>query len=228
MMQNHAMSRMTMTAALTLMFNITDMEGQPLEIQKSVELLKQAEENSRNFRIWKNVGLANKILELLDAIPARGETHTPYDKIFLLDVLIDILPCSDVPRLTLSVLKRMLALFDITETGDTDGYEEPIEREWIEDSYRKWTEYIDVENVGADEWGKKYGRHLRFDPVERTEEWEMLYEHAESEIEAEIEPDCPRGMGFCHYYWSVKRNVLKKYGIDWRSPSGMNPGVMFD
>ena len=37
-----------------------------------------------------------------------------------------------------------------------------------------------------------------------------------------------RGMGFCFSYWSMKRAVLAKYGIEWRSPRTMNPRVLFD
>ena len=41
--------------------------------------------------------------------------------------------------------------------------------------------------------------------------------------------DEPRGMGFCFLYWNTKANVLSEYyGIEWRSPAIMNPGVMFD
>ena len=36
-------------------------------------------------------------------------------------------------------------------------------------------------------------------------------------------------MGFCFAYWHTKREVLSDdYGIEWRSPNIMNPGVIFD
>jgi F-type H+-transporting ATPase subunit b len=36
-------------------------------------------------------------------------------------------------------------------------------------------------------------------------------------------------MGFCFEYWSKKSELLSsKYGIEWRSPSLMNPRVLFD
>ena len=35
-------------------------------------------------------------------------------------------------------------------------------------------------------------------------------------------------MGFCHSYWSAKRAALARRGIEWRSPSAMNPRVIFD
>ena len=51
-------------------------------------------------------------------------------------------------------------------------------------------------------------------------------------MEAELErrfANAPRHMGFCFHYWSAEKELLKeKYDIEWRSPSQMNPGVMFD
>ena len=70
--------------------------------------------------------------------------------------------------------------------------------------------------------------HLKVDPVEYTESWEKIIDDVEAEIDSMLEHE-PRGMGFCFHYWSVKKNLLsEKYGIEWRSPALMNPGVMFD
>ncbi len=36
-------------------------------------------------------------------------------------------------------------------------------------------------------------------------------------------------LGGCHKFWEIKKQILKKdYGIDWLSPSELNPFVMFD
>lgn len=204
------------------------MERYPEQIQESVKLLKQMQQNSQEFAMWKNIRLARQVIELLDSTPDRGEHHTPYDKIFLLDILSENIPVSDLPRFTLSILKRMLTLFATVQDADYADYDDPIERECVENSCKKWTDYIDIEHMSADEWCKKYSCHLRFDPIERTEQWEAMYEQIEAETDAKIDADMPRGMGFCHYYWSVKTSVLKRHGIDWRSPSAMNPRVMFD
>lgn len=70
--------------------------------------------------------------------------------------------------------------------------------------------------------------HLRKDPVEYSVDWERIYYDVEDELDR-ILADTQRGMGFCFKYWSVKHDLLKKkYGIEWRSPSQMNPRVMFD
>lgn len=68
---------------------------------------------------------------------------------------------------------------------------------------------------------------LKSDPVEWTALWEQVIDDVDMEVAEELK-DEPGGMGFCHMVWSVRRRVLSKYGIDWRSPSTMNRGVMFD
>ena len=70
--------------------------------------------------------------------------------------------------------------------------------------------------------------HLRMDPVEYSWEWEKIYYDVEAELDRRL-ANVPRQMGFCFQYWAMKRELLmEKYGIDWRSPSQMNPRVMFD
>ena len=70
--------------------------------------------------------------------------------------------------------------------------------------------------------------HLRTDPVEYSWEWEKIYYDVEAELDRRL-VNVPRQMGFCFQYWAMKRELLmEKYGIDWRSPSQMNPRVMFD
>ena len=70
--------------------------------------------------------------------------------------------------------------------------------------------------------------YLRRDPVEYTRDWEEIYYDMIDEVEARL-ADVPRHMGFCFRYWDEEKRVLReKYGIDWNTPSQMNPGVMFD
>ena len=74
---------------------------------------------------------------------------------------------------------------------------------------------------------------------DRTKSWESVsgddlvagkvYEIHGSQLTVNsIDKDEPRGMGFCFNYWSAKRAALARRGIQWRSPSAMNPRVMFD
>lgn len=70
--------------------------------------------------------------------------------------------------------------------------------------------------------------HLRRDPVEYTWRWERICYDVEDELDRRL-ANVPRHMGFRFRYWSMKRELLEeKYGIEWRSPSQMNPGVIFD
>ncbi|MDE6410553.1 MAG: hypothetical protein K2K81_09990 [Muribaculaceae bacterium] len=70
--------------------------------------------------------------------------------------------------------------------------------------------------------------HLRRDPVEYTDKWEEIIYDAEEELDRRF-ANHRKGMGFCFMYWNAKQDLLKeKYGIEWRSPSQMNPRVMFD
>lgn len=70
--------------------------------------------------------------------------------------------------------------------------------------------------------------HLRQDPVEFTYRWEDIYYDVEKRLDDRF-ANAPRQMGFCFMYWNAKRELLKEeYGIDWKSPSQMNPRVMFD
>ena len=66
------------------------------------------------------------------------------------------------------------------------------------------------------------------DPVEQTPEYQKIADELEALIDEELK-DVPRGLGFCHIYWSVKKRILKeKYNIDWRSPAERYPFIRFD
>ena len=71
------------------------------------------------------------------------------------------------------------------------------------------------------------GNDLRYDAVEDT----LHFMEIEDEVMEEIERKRGklRFMGACHLIWMEKKHILKeKYGIDWRSPSELNPDAMFD
>lgn len=71
---------------------------------------------------------------------------------------------------------------------------------------------------------------MRRDPIEQTEEFKKLIEKLQPELDAidkEIE-ERDIGMGACHIYWAKKKELLRKHGVDWKSPKDMNPNIMFD
>ena len=88
-------------------------------------------------------------------------------------------------------------------------------------------DYIDTEHVSDEEFRERYHRHLKADPIERTPLWEEIYSEVEEECDRRL-GDTRRGMGFWFAYWSTLATVLSEHGIQWHSPSEMNPRVMFD
>lgn len=114
-----------------------------------------------------------------------------------------------------------LALFDQVDESQIDR----ISAEDIRESLQKLKDYID-ESISMEEFCQKYSRHLKFDPVERSERWEeIIYEVSEKAIEECGEPGY---MGYCFGYWQALSSILSSYGIEWKSPQRMNPRVMFD
>jgi tetratricopeptide (TPR) repeat protein len=76
--------------------------------------------------------------------------------------------------------------------------------------------------------GSMYKYSRKEDPVEYTEKYLDILIELETKIGEAVKDTYP-GRGFCHRYWRVKEEILKKdYGIKWKSPAKMNPGVMFD
>ncbi len=69
---------------------------------------------------------------------------------------------------------------------------------------------------------------LKHDPVEDAPEYKAIEEQVEREIQEELGDEPRSCRGFCHRYWAVKREVLARHGIEWRSPAVMNPRVKFD
>lgn len=80
---------------------------------------------------------------------------------------------------------------------------------------------------------------LNVDPVEHTPEYKAIEDQVEREIQEILDEEDrdfieehgyrpKRGMGFCHHYWAIKREVLARHGIEWRSMAEMNKRVLFD
>lgn len=68
---------------------------------------------------------------------------------------------------------------------------------------------------------------LKHDPIEDTPEFQAIKDEVERKVVARVGK--PSGMGYCHKYWYAKAQILREeYGITWRSPAIMNPGVIFD
>lgn len=190
---------------------------------------------------WKGIPEAHEAFELMrDKLPLRvkGEL-TPYTRIVLLDNMLDCLPVRDCARFMKEVREYQLSMFplisdsDLEEDMDIDHFEgdsgDFVRATGIEDirkSMKKVDDYLNP-SISMEEWCKAYGVNLKFDPVERTKEWEDDICDVEAECDRRLRKES-KGMGFCYSYWSTKRAVLAKRGIEWASPAIMNPRVMFD
>jgi hypothetical protein len=72
---------------------------------------------------------------------------------------------------------------------------------------------------------------MQDDPIEKDPKLGPLVEKAAREAEAELEAEgwLKHVMGYCHAFWPTQKRILReKYGIEWRTPSEMNPDVLFD
>ncbi len=67
---------------------------------------------------------------------------------------------------------------------------------------------------------------FRKDAVEETVAYKAAMARIEPILDKEFENE--NGMGTCHRYWWRKKELLKQNGIDWKSPSEMNPDIRFD
>lgn len=70
-------------------------------------------------------------------------------------------------------------------------------------------------------------KKLNYDPIEDDEMYQRIELDVERKLNAELGD--ARGLGYCHRYWRVKKRKLKEeYGIEWKTPTEMNPLVCFD
>lgn len=185
------------------------------KIQTLGKLFSTMVENYNTFgAIWKNIDLGKQALSIMKELPdvVEGEFDTPADKASILDQMLDQMEETLSPRFCIEVRKHIQEL-DADDESNNQSLEQLFD-------------FIDTD-LPLEEYCKKYNKLLKFDPIERTQEWEDIIYKVEKEC-AEILKDEPTGMGFCFSYWSTKRSVLQKYGICWKSPSIMNPGVIFD
>ena len=69
---------------------------------------------------------------------------------------------------------------------------------------------------------------IKTDPIEETKEYKAIEKELDEKIEKEL-CGVKRGLGYCHIYWSKKREILlRDYGIKWQSPASLNPHICFD
>ena len=186
------------------------------QILANVDVMRK---NAEEMRIWKNLPLAKETFELIKQV---GDDDGPLGRAMGCEMVVDKLSEYDAPRFTLEMLRYELKQLQMSEEQSEDLTEEEVQKH-IEELER----FIDIEHVSYEDYMKRSSRHLDFDEIERTPLWEKINYQVEAETD-KLLGDEPRGMGFCFGYWSAKRGVLAKRGIEWRDPHQMNPRVLFD
>ena len=180
-----------------------------------------AEENLRNQdREWENSSPAGELLDIARYL--EGYDHMLDNLYWAVSRMADAI--HDHPRLKLRLLDMELMLIHRLEAGleHESNLAEPVMKEIT--LYRRNIGHADNGEFGLIE----QTGIMQTDPVEWSAEYERVIDEADAKIYGMLE-EHPRGMGFCHAYWSAKARVLREdYGIEWRSPSAMNPGVLFD
>lgn len=178
-----------------------------------IDKFHKMQKNASEGDLWMNVPLAEEILNLFDEATAKKEKDiSEEDKEAFCKAVIeqDLLSTHDAPRFALRIISY------VAEGEET-----------IDSKRRELEDYINIDEITMEAYLEKHPRLLKFDPVERTKEWEAVIFDVEKECE-ELLKDEPRCMGFCFSYWSARTAALSARGIDWKSPLLMNPRVMFD
>ena len=72
---------------------------------------------------------------------------------------------------------------------------------------------------------------MRRDPVEETAAYRAVVADVERSVDEtlfEFGMSSDR-IGYCHAFWPLKQAFLRDdHGIDWKTPSEMNPTILFD
>ncbi len=187
------------------------------QILANVDVMR---ENAEEMRIWKNLPLAKETFALIKQV---GDDEGPLGRAMGCEMVVEKLSEYDAPRFALEMLR-----YELEQLRQSEEKSDDLTEEDVTDRIADLERYIDIEHVSYKEYKHKNKyRHLEFDEVERTPLWEEINQEVEEETDRLL-GDEPRGMGFCFGYWSAKRGVLAKRGIEWKDPQQMNPRVMFD
>ena len=198
-------------------------------------LIDEMMANRDEGKLWKNIPLARKFLHILkDVAPFRAGRINPAYKAHIISSVLknDLIAKTETPRLFQSLCEyyRFCIDYDLR-----DDYDEQLNEVFDKQYFRTVDAWIYkfawiVDNPTLDyaiECWNGLERMLKCDPVQATPEWEEVIYEVEQEVDEELKEE-PRGMGFCFAYWSAKRAALERRGVEWKTPSLMNPGVMFD
>jgi hypothetical protein len=72
---------------------------------------------------------------------------------------------------------------------------------------------------------------FNFDCVDSKQvlpEYKQVFAEVDAQVSREMKARGSEGLGSCHSYWDRKKELLKKKGIDWKSPSDLQPLTCYD
>lgn len=195
--------------------------------ERLVDIYNEMCINGEAGELWKNIPGAKEIMHIMKNIaPERDSEINPAVRMLICESIIgnDLIDLRDTPRLYLEYLEYWKECHDMPKTDEelSDTELDADFKETAEEMSRKVRTMLAGDMTPWDTLG-----YLKYDPVQLSPQWEENIYEIEKECDARLKGEM-RGMGFCYAYWSAKRAVAAEYGIDWVSPSGMNPGVMFD
>lgn len=193
-----------------------------------------AEAYYRNQRSWKIAPLAQHTIDMLTGAIVDDE-ETIDMIVAAIDRMCYVL-CNH-PRMEMKLYSMQYAFEKGRKEPNEETLKEAAEKiislatltecdTWYAPKKEEFVELLGLETVREIE-NNPYTGHLKVDPVEYTEAYENVIDEVEEEVDRRMEGK-PYGMGMCFEIWSIKGELLAKHGITWRSPSSMNPGVMFD
>lgn len=193
----------------------------PDELLKTcMECVKQAKEAMKDYNSpWMVAELARKYADAAEIL--KGYEHLVNTLYSLNKEMLEQI--YDHPRLKLRLLRIQLSVLRYIEA--VNGHDLGITED-VRDEIGELSNCIALADEGRLEEIPQTG-HLKRDPVEWTARWEEVIDEADRMAYENLQ-DVPRGMGWCFGFWSERKAALKQFGIDWRSPHLMNPGVMFD
>ena len=135
------------------------------KIIKKVELMRH---NSQEHETYRNLPLAKECMLLLESLddPEEG----PLGKAYACNAILEQLSEYDTPRFCMEILQREKQW--VEESEEKSDWLTP---ESIDSDILRLEDYIDTEGISMQDFCKKHGKHLLFDPVERTPQWEEIY-----------------------------------------------------
>ena len=191
------------------------------------EMVKNADEGN----LWKNIPLAQKIMVIMkDDSPLRCKDINPALRLYICERVVgdNLIDVRDVPRLFMSFCEYWKMCYRMLTDEDCESCE--FDSMFFKSADKHiynlgWLLSAPASEHAISIWNGM--GMLKADPVQLTPEWEKNIYKVELECERQLR-GVMRGMGFCYAYWSTKCAVLAQRGIEWNTPTLMNPGVLFD